>query len=209
MPKNLSNGRATGLVLYTNPQSRGRIARWMLEEVGADYETVLIEYGEPMKSREYLEVNPMGKVPAIVHAGEVVTECAAICLYLADAFPQAGLAPARSRAAYYRWMVFAAGPIEAAATNRTLGFEVPADKQAMVGYGTYGHVIDTLASALGTHPYIAGDAFTAADVYLGSFLDYGFIEQRPQFEDYLARLRDRDAFKRAKAIDDALISEDN
>ncbi len=193
------------LVLYTNPQSRGRIARWMLEEVGTDYETVLIEYGDAMKSPEYLKVNPMGKVPAIMHRGEVVTESAAICLYLADAFPEAELAPQAHRAAYYRWMLFAAGPVEAAATNHTLGFKVPADKESMVGYGTYARMIDTLAAALGQHDYIAGDAFTAADVYVGSFLDYGFLEHRPAFDDYLLRLRDRPAFKRAKAIDDALV----
>ncbi len=195
------------LVLYTNPQSRGRIARWMLEEVGASYETILIEYGEPMKSPAYLKVNPMGKVPAIVHGSSVVTECAAICLYLADAFPAAGLAPNTNRAAYYRWMLFAAGPIEAAATNRTLGFEVPADKESMVGYGTYDRMLDTLAGALSRHRYIASDAFTAADVYVGSFLDYGFLEHRPAFDDYLLRLRERDAFKRAKAIDDALVQQ--
>ena len=196
------------LVFYTNPQSRGRIVRWMLEEVNADYETVLIEYGAPMKAPEYLQVNPMGKVPAIMHNGEVVTECAAICLYLADAFPEAGLAPA-NRAAYYRWIVFAAGPIEAAASNRALGFEVPADKESMIGYGTYDRVTDTLASALESHTYITGNTFTAADVYLGSFLDYGLLESRLAFDDYLARLRDRDAFKRAKAIDDALVSPSN
>ncbi|MCY4200016.1 MAG: glutathione S-transferase family protein [Gammaproteobacteria bacterium] len=193
------------LVLYTNPQSRGRIARWMLEEVGADYETVLIEYGDAMKSPEYLKINPMGKVPAIVHHGQVVTESAAICLYLADAFPASGLAPGERRAAYYRWMLFAAGPIEAAATNRTLGFEVPADRESMVGYGTYERMIDALSGALSRHPYIAGDTFTATDVYVGSFLDYGLLEHRPVFDDYLLRLRARDAFKRAKAIDDALV----
>ena len=195
---------SSDLVLYTNPQSRGRIARWMLEEVGAPYQTVLIEYGEAMKSPDYLKVNPMGKVPAIVHNGQVVTECAAICLYLADAFPQAGLAPEANRAAYYRWMLFAAGPIEAAATNRTLGFAVPADKESMVGYGTYERMLGTLAATLDQHAYIAGDAFTAADVYVGSFLDYGFLEHRPAFDDYLNRLRARAAFKRSKAIDDAL-----
>ena len=197
------------LVFYTNPQSRGRIVRWMLEEVGADYETRLIDYGDDMKSPEYLRVNPMGKVPAIEHSGQVVTECAAICLYLADAFPEAGLVPASGRAAYYRWMVFAAGSIEAAATNRSLGFEVPADKESMVGYGTYERVMDTLTATLEQQPYITGDAFSAADVYVGSFLDYGVLEHHPAFDDYLARLRDRDAFKRAKAIDDALVAQLN
>lgn len=109
----------TPLTFFTNPMSRGRIARWMLEEVGEPYETQVVEYGEAMKSPEYLAVNPLGKVPAIRHGDQIVTECAAICAYLADAFPQAGLAPpVEQRGNYYRWMFFAAGPVEAAITNQ-------------------------------------------------------------------------------------------
>ena len=85
------------LVFYTNPQSRGRIARWMLEETGVPYRTEVLGYGTTMKSPEYLAVNPMGKVPAIVHKDQVVTETAAICAYLADAFPEARLAPPPAR----------------------------------------------------------------------------------------------------------------
>ena len=85
---------AEELVLYTNPMSRGRVARWMLEEVGVPYRTEILEYAGSMKASAYLAINPMGKVPAITHNGKVVTENAAICAYLADAFPQAGLAPA-------------------------------------------------------------------------------------------------------------------
>ena len=120
------------LVFYTNPMSRGRIIRWMLEEVGQPYRTEIIEYGPQMKSPPYTDINPMGKVPAIRHGDAVVTECAAICAYLADAFPQAGLAPApgsRDRAPYYRWLFFSAGPAEAAIINNVLGFVTPPERR--------------------------------------------------------------------------------
>jgi glutathione S-transferase len=123
------------LVFYTNPMSRGRIARWMLEEVGEPYDVRIVDWGD--KPADFLAVNPMGKVPAIVHHGRVVTEGAAIIAYLADTFPQAGLAPTDAeRADYYRWMFFAAGPVEAATTNRSLGVEPTQEQQGMVGYGT-------------------------------------------------------------------------
>ena len=197
---------ADELTLFTNPQSRGRMARWMLEEVGVPYRTEIVEYGAPMKSAEYLAINPMGKVPAIRHRGTVVTETAAICAYLADAFPEAGLAPpAGERGAYYRWLLFAAGPVEAATTNRYLGFEVPADREAMIGYGTYERMIDTLERAVAENPYIAGERFSAADVYVGSHVGWGMImgslEKRPAFSDYWARVSDRDAYRRADALD--------
>ncbi|HRE36661.1 MAG TPA: glutathione S-transferase, partial [Sphingopyxis terrae] len=108
---------ADDLIFYTNPMSRGQIVRWMLEEVGAPYQTQILGYDDSMKGADYLAINPMGKVPAIVHRGKVVTECAAICAYLADAFPDAGLAPPlEARADYYRWLFFAAGPLETAVT---------------------------------------------------------------------------------------------
>jgi glutathione S-transferase len=200
------------LVFYTNPQSRGRIVRWMLEEVGAPYRTEIIEYGPPMKAAEYLAINPMGKVPAIRHGEAVVTECAAICAYLADAFPEAGLAPPPAeRAAYYRWLFFAAGPLEAAVVNRALGLEVPKDKERMIGYGSFGVTMDTLASAVAAANsgggYIAGGRFSAADVYVGAHVAWGLqyksIEERPGFAEYVARLRDRDAFRRANELDEA------
>ncbi len=197
---------ADELTLFTNPLSRGRIARWMLEEVGVPYRTEIVEYGPPMKSAEYLAINPMGKVPAIRHRGTVVTEAAAICAYLADAFPEAGLAPpAGERGAYYRWLLFAAGPVEAATTNRHLGCEPPTDKSAMVGYGTYETMIDTLERAVAENPYIAGERFSAADVYVGSQVGWGMImgslEKRAVFADYWARVSDRDAYRRADALD--------
>ena len=201
------------LVLYTHPHSRGRIARWMLEEVDAEYRTEVVEYATEMKSPRYLAINPMGKVPAISHRGAVVTETAAICAYLADAFPNAGLAPApRERGAYYRWLFFAAGPLEAAIINRSLGFEVPAERERMVGYGTYGTVMDVLEAGLAKTDYAAGSRFTAADVYVGAHIGWGFefgtIEKRASLVDYWARIEGRAARRRADELDNALIGAD-
>lgn len=199
------------LTFYTNPMSRGRIARWMLEEVGTAYDTVVLDYASSMKQADYLAINPMGKVPALVHDGRVVTEGAAICAYLADAFPEAGLAPtADERADYYRWMFYAAGPVEAAITNRSLGVTPTANQQRMVGYGSYDTMVETLAAAVSAHAYLAGDRFTAVDVYAGSQvawgLQFGSLPKRAVFEDYVARITARDAYKRAAAIDDALMA---
>ncbi|MFW2404859.1 MAG: glutathione S-transferase family protein [Gammaproteobacteria bacterium] len=197
------------LTLYTNPRSRGRIARWMLEEAGAPYDTEIIEYGPPMKSPEYLAINRMGKVPAIKHGDTVVTECAAICAYMADAFPDANLAPPLAdRGAYYRWLFFAAGPLESAVINTSLGFEVPEDREVMAGYGSLSRALDAIDEALSASPYIAGDTFTAADVYVGSQISWGLqfetIEKRDSFETYAARVLDRDAFRRASELDGAM-----
>jgi glutathione S-transferase len=204
---------ADELVFYTNPMSRGRIVRWMLEEVGQPYRTEVLGYETSMKAPEYLAINPMGKVPAVRHGDEVVTECGAICAYLADAFPQVGLAPPlgdKKRAPYFRWMFFAAGPVESVVTNKSLGFEPPADKQRMVGYGSYAHVMDALETALSKGDYLLGDKFSAADVYFGSHIGWGMqfggIEKRPAFERYNERLRSRPAAIRAAGIDDALIA---
>lgn len=202
------------LVFYTNPMSRGRIVRWMLEEVGAPYETELLDYGTTMKAPEYLAINPMGKVPAIRHGDVIVTECAAICVYLADAFPDAGLAPPPAqRGAYYRWLFFAAGPIESAVTNKAFGFEVPVDKQQMSGYGSFAAVMDTLEKAVSTGDYIAGDRFSAADIYVGAHigwgLQFGTIENRPAFASYWARVSDRDAHRRAEELDGGAIPDES
>lgn len=196
------------LVLYTNPMSRGRVARWILEEIGLPYRTEILDYAATMKAPAYLAINPMGKVPALTHNGKVVTENAAICAYLADAFPQAGLAPAPAdRADYYRWLFFAAGPLEAAVTNKALGFQVPPERERMIGYGTYAAALDALEGALKGKTYIAAGKFTAADVYVGSHLGFGMqfgtIEKRKAFEDYWARLAARPAYRRADDLDNA------
>jgi glutathione S-transferase len=201
------------LVFYTNPMSRGRIVRWMLEEVGAPYRTETLAF-DALKAPAYLAINPMGKVPAIRHGDTVVTECAAICAYLADAFPHAGLAPApgdRMRGPYYRWLFFGAGPVEAAVTNAALKFEVPAERKVMAGYGCLADVLDTLEAAVSQGDYLAGDRFSAADVYLGSQIGWGMmfktIESRPAFTAYWERISARPAAIRAREIDDALIAE--
>lgn len=201
---------ASNLVFYTNPMSRGRIIRWMLEETGADYETVVLDYASTMKEEPYLSINPMGKVPAIVHNGHVITECAAICAYLADAFPEAGLAPPPTeRADYYRWLFFAAGPVEQAVTNTSMGFTPTEQQQRMAGYGNYDLAVDTLEKAVSAHPYIAGDSFTAADVYIGSQVgwgtQFGTLPKRDAFTDYLGRIMSRDACTRANDKDNALM----
>ncbi len=205
---------ADQLTFYTNPMSRGRIVRWMLEEVGAPYETMLLDYGTTMKAPDYLAINPMGKVPAIRHGDTVVTEGAAICAYLADAFPDAGLAPppgSKDRGPYYRWLFFTAGPTEAAIIDRTLGLKIPDDKKAMVGYGSYDEVVDVLDRQCAEHDYAAGDRFSAADVMLGAQISwgtqFGTLPERPSFQAYTERLMSRPAAVRAKEIDDKLMAE--
>lgn len=200
------------LTFYTNPMSRGQIVRWMLEEVGEPYEQVLLEYGTTMKAPDYLAVNPMGKVPAIKHGDTVVAEAAAICLYLADAFPEAGLLPDPAhRGDYYRWTFFAAGPVEAAVTNRAMGWQVPPDRKMMAGYGDYDDAVAALESAVAGKSFVAGDRFSAADVYVGSTIDWGLmfktLPDRPAFQAYIAPMRERAAYKKAKAIDAALMPE--
>lgn len=204
---------AETLTFYTNPMSRGRIIRWMLEEVGQPYETVVLDYGTTMKGADYLAVNPMGKVPAIKHGDVVVTEAAAICAYLADAFPQAKLAPpsgSKLRGPYYRWLFYGAGPVEAMTSNHALGVAVPDDKRGMVGYGSREQVIDTLEYAVSQGDYLAGDSFTAADLYIGAQLGWGLqfgtIEKRPAIEAYVGRIFVRPAAIRAREIDDGLIA---
>jgi len=202
----------TGLVFYTNPMSRGRIARWMLEEVGQPYETVLLDYATTMKAPEYLAINPMGKVPAIRHGDVVVTEAAAICAYLADAFPSAGLAPPANdprRGTYYRWLFFGAGPVEAATTNHALWFVLPPERGRTAGYGSMQAVLDALEVAVSRGPYLLGEQFSAADIYLGSHIGWGTrmgnLEMRPAFQPYLERIMSRPASIRARAIDDGLV----
>lgn len=194
------------ITFYTNPMSRGRIARWMLEEIGVPYRTEYLDFGTTMKEPGYLAVNRMGKVPAIRHRDTVVTECAAICAYLAETFPEKDLAPRpEERGSYYRWMFFVAGPLEASVTLRALGFEIPPDRQRMAGCGSFGDVMGTLEEAVSASPYIAGDRFTAADVYVGSHigwgLGYGTIEKRQAFIDYFGRLSTRQAYLRANELD--------
>ena len=200
------------LTFYTNPQSRGQTIRWMLEEVGQPYDTQILDYGTTMKAEPYLSINPMGKVPAFRHKGRVVTEVAAICCYLADAFPEAGLAPdPKDRADYYRWIFFTSGPVEAAFTAKSMGWELPPERQAMAGFGSYDTAMNTLENAVRGKSFIAGDRFTAADLFVGAMvnfmLTFKLLDPRPAFTEYAERMTDRDAYRRAKEIDGKLIAE--
>ncbi|WP_444920551.1 glutathione S-transferase family protein [Microbulbifer sp. CnH-101-G] len=205
---------SNNLTFYTNPQSRGCIVRWMLEELGLSYRTEVLEYGEPMKTPKYLAINPMGKVPTVIHGERIITETAAICVYLAEVFGNAELAPKSDdeKASYYRWMFFAAGPMEQAIVNKNIfGDEASADNQMMLGYGNYQLALDTLSEWIKSNPYILGERFTAADVYiaaqLGWGMEFGTIEKRKEFQEYVERLSKREAFQRAQALDQALLKE--
>lgn len=203
---------ADELVFYTNPMSRGRIVTWILEEIGQPYRTELLGYGTSMKAPEYLAINPMGKVPAIKHGETIITEAGAICAYLADAFPQAGLAPAlnsKARGPYYRWLFFGAGCVEPAISSTMLNLIPPPDRKSAVGFGSMEDVLGAIEGALPkANGYLAGDTFSAADLYIASQLGFGMrfgaIEKRPAFEAYVARMQSRPAYLRATEIDDGL-----
>jgi glutathione S-transferase len=201
------------LVFYTHPMSRGRIVRWMLEEVGQPYETRVMDYATTLKAPEYLAINPMGKIPAIRHGEAVVTETAAICAYLADAFPQAGLAPPPGdprRAPYSRWLLFGAGPVESVVVSTALGVQVKPEQKRLVGWGDAADTLNVLEAAVSAGDYIAGDSFSAADLYISSQLGWGMqfgaIEKRPAFERYSERMQSRPAAVRAREIDDKLLA---
>jgi glutathione S-transferase len=195
------------LVLYHAVPSRSSIVHWMLEELGHPYELRLLDLtkGEN-RTPEFLAVNPMGKVPALLHDGAVVTESAAICCHLADAFPEAGLAfPVGDprRGPYLKWLFFAPGCIEPAMTDRALKREPP--PRSMVGYGDIETLVGVLAAAVADGPYLFGETFTAADVVLGSTLRWALrFELMPAvdaFAAYMERLEARPALQRADATD--------
>ena len=187
------------LIFYHNPQSRGRIVRW------------IIPYDQ-LKSERYLAIHPLGKVPAIKHKGHVLTECAAICAYLADAFPDAGLGPsADEKADYYRWLFYAAGPLEAAISNQAMGWQVPPERERMFGYGNFDKAIAAVDELFTLRDYVCGDRFTAADVYVGSQImfpmQFGMLPERDSFLRYRDRLHQRPAYNRANEIDEKIIAE--
>ena len=181
--------------------------RWMLEEVGEPYETVMLEFDSSLKADWYRQLNPMTKVPTVKHGATVVTECAAICTYLADVFPAAGLAPKPEyRGSYYRWLFFAAGPIEQSTVNQALGVKLSLEQEGMAGYGSSSRVESTLSELLKHSEFVAGDQFTAADLYLASQVEWnmnmGAFEKRPEFIDYSQRMHSRPACIRAIQLDD-------
>jgi len=198
---------------FTNPMSRGQIARWALHEAGADYADSIVDLGNV--PRQLLDINPMGKVPTIIHhatsGDRVVSEASAICAYLAQMHPEAGLLPTEDQTAdYFRWFFFAAGPVEQAVVAKAMAFE-PTDpsQQAMAGWGTFERTMKTLELWLAERSYVCGDSFTMADVYVGSQIDWGLtfgtIDPREAFVAYVDRLAERSAYKAAKAIDNGLI----
>ncbi|HNJ48800.1 MAG TPA: glutathione S-transferase family protein [Novosphingobium sp.] len=199
---------------YTHPMSRGQIARWALHEAGATYDQVLVDWAN--KPEALLAANSMGKVPTLVHHSEtgerVITECAAICAYLAEAHPEAGLLPSDAEMAdYYRWLFFAAGPVEQAIVTRSMGWELPPERQGMAGWGSYERAIGTLEAHFADHAFVCGNRFTMADVYVGSQVDWGLnfgtIPPNEAFVGYAERLQARAAYKAAKAVDNALIQD--
>ncbi len=199
---------------YTHPMSRGQIARWALHEAAADYEQVIVTLSEPHPGLD--AINPMGKVPTLIHHGpegdRTVTETAAICAYLAEMHPEAGLLPGDPEMAdYYRWLFFAAGPLEQVVTARAMGWDVPPERQGMAGFGSYQRTIAALSGFLDGRTWVCGTRFSMVDVYLGSQVDWGLnfgsIPPEPAFVAYAERCQARPAYKAAKAIDNALISE--
>lgn len=196
---------AEEIVFYHNPRSRSRMVHWMLEEAGAPYRIVPIDFekGEH-KAPSFLAINPMGKLPTIVHRGVIVTETAAIIAYIADSFPKAGLAPAPAdalRGAYYRWLFFGAGCFEPALLDKTMK-RPEVERKAAVGWGSYDEVVATLRTALAGGPYLLGETFSAADVYVGSEIRFAMMFGAPDlkgekvFDDYIARLSARPAAQR-------------
>ncbi|MFL1467352.1 glutathione S-transferase family protein [Marinobacter sp. DUT-3] len=204
------------LTFYTHPMSRGRVVRWMLEEVGVPYSVETMEFGADMKTPEYLAINPMGKVPAIKHGNTIVTEVAAICAYLADQFPDKQLAPSPQspeRGAYYRWLFFMAGPFEMATSALAYGWKIDSNNVQAVGCGRVEDPINTLEKVLSQTPYICGDQFTAADVLVSSYLWWETMQKNippnEVFQDYINRTESRPAAKRANDLDDALAEQMN
>jgi glutathione S-transferase len=199
------------IVFHHNPMSRGRIVHFMLEELGQPYRVVLHSFEKrEHKSPGYLAINPMGKIPAIEHRGTVVTEVAAICTYLADAFPSARLAPALddpARGTYLRWLFFGAGCVEPAVVDHALK-RPQVERPSALGYGSYEDTLAALEKAIAPGPFILGDRFSAADVYVGSQIGWGLmskgLEPRPSFTAYAARIAERPAFKRVLAQSEEL-----
>lgn len=202
------------LIFYTHPWSRGRVTRWMLEECEANYDTQVVEYDTSMKADHFLAINPMGKVPVLKHGDTVITENAAICMYLADIFPEKQLAPtlsSKARGEYYRWLLFVSGPFEAAATAyslKQLSDNPSQDARRMAGYGSLGDILTTLEKALKGVTYLCGNKFTTADLYMCAYLNwymqFEIIPKRPVFEEYVAKHSQRPAALKAFAIDEEL-----
>lgn len=200
---------------FFNPMSRAQIARWALHEAGADYEPVFVEWDN--KPRALLDANPLGKLPTIIHHhgghDHVVSEAAAVCHYIAEMSAPELLPRDEEKANYFRWLFFAAGPLEAAIAAKNFGFDSGGDpkKQMTAGWGSYDMVVGALDGWFATHDFVCGDRFTMADVYVGSHVDWGMqfgtLPVRDSFSAYAERLHGRGGYGEGKAIDNALIAE--
>jgi glutathione S-transferase len=201
------------LIFYHSPQTRSGGTRILFEELGVPHEMRVLNMKAGEQRRpEYLAVNPLGKVPTIVHDGAVVTEQGAIFIYLADLFPEAGLAPAIGdplRGPYLRWLVYYGSSFEPAVIDKSQKREPAA--QSASPYGTFDAMLDTLAAALRAGPYLLGERYSAADVLWGTALGwttmFKLVPELPEFKAYLARVHARPAFVRATAADTALAAE--
>jgi glutathione S-transferase len=198
---------------FFNPMSRAQIARWALHEAGADYEPVFVDWDA--KPQALLDANPMGKLPTIIHHhgghDHVVTEAAAVCHYLAEMSAPELLPRPHEKADYFRWLFFAAGPLEQAVTNKAFGWNPDEKQQLSVGFGSFERTVDAIAWWFGSHEFVCGSRFTMADVYVGSAVDWGLqfgtIPARDSLTAYAERVRGREAYQAGKAIDNALMAE--
>ncbi|MFN3233524.1 MAG: glutathione S-transferase family protein [Alphaproteobacteria bacterium] len=200
----------TEIIFYHRVPSRAQAVRWMLEELGEPYDVRVLDFEkDEHKSLEFLALNPMGKVPTIVHRGEPVSEAAAICAYLADAYPAAGLNVSNGspgRGPYLKWLFFGPSCFEPAVFEHMMPRE--GTLPASLGWGSLQSVLDTIAAGLSPGPWLMGDHFTAADVVIGSDLRWGqmmnLLPENPVLEAYIGRLDERPALKRATTLDDDL-----
>ena len=199
------------LTLYHAVPSRSSIVRWMLEEIGEPYDIHVLSLSKgDNRAREYLAINPMGKVPALKHGDVIITESAAICTYLADEFPRAELnVPIGDprRGPYLKWLFFGPSCIESAMMDRAFPRKEEA-RRAALGYGDFDTVLNVVAKAVAGGPHILGEQFTAADVVIGSALRFGMLfkllPEREEFIAYSGRLAQRGALLRAEAKDKEL-----
>lgn len=198
--------------LYHATQSRSGAVRILFEELGVPYDVRVLDLKRgDQRDAAYLAVNPMGKVPALRHGDVLVTEQAAILMYLADLYPARALAPAPDdplRGAYLRWMLFHGSAFEPAIVDRALG-RAPAPA-SICPYGDYDTMLATLMAQLRAGPWLLGARFTAADVLWGYALGwtsvFGLVPDRPEIRAYLARIEARPAFQRVKLLDAGLVS---
>lgn len=190
------------LTLYTNPHSRGGMVRWMLEECGADYDTVAVAFGAEIKAPAYRAINPMGKVPALAHGDTVLTESLAIITWLAEHYPDKALIPpagSDARGEYYRWLCFAIN-LEYAAFDRLNQISSNAERRKSIGYGDLDTAFGVLRDHLARHDFIVGNQFSALDLYYTMLL-VQFTRVKPVegiacdvFDAYIARHTARPAF---------------